>query len=145
MLPVNCDCHADCQTFVVKNLRKYYPVPNALACYTWNIIERFCNLDLSFTDTFMTDKYSKFAPAPRTPSCMQRSYRLPSTLKLLPLTEWAAQLKFNPLYTILSGFEPGNTPGVGTFYDFIKHLRNSDDNHMSPHIHPLKTSTLNNK
>lgn len=45
----------------------------------------------------------------------------------------------NPLYAILSGFEPDNILDVGTFYDFINHLWNSDDNHMSPHIHPLKT------
>lgn len=32
-----------------------------------------------------------------------------------------------------------HTPGVGTFYDFINRLWNSDDDHMSPHIHPLKT------
>ena len=59
--------------------------------------------------------------------------------KVTSLTEWAAQLKMNPLHAILSGFEPGNTPGVGTFYDFINRLWNSDDDHMSPHIHPLKT------
>ncbi len=87
----------------------------------------------------MTDKYSKFGPAPRVPSCMQRSYLLPLTLKFHSITEWAAQLKMNPLYAILSGFEPGNTPGVGTFYDFINRLWNSDDDHISPHIHPLKT------
>ena len=139
MLPVNCGSHADYQNFVVTNLRKYYPNPNALARSTWDIIERFWNLDLSFTDTFMTDKYSKFGPAPRTPSCMQRSYLLSIDFKVTSLTEWAAQLKMNPLYAILSGFEPGNTPGVGTFYDFINRLWNSDDDHMSPHIHPLKT------
>ena len=61
MLPVNCGSHADYQNFVVTNLRKYYyPNPNALARSTWDIIERFWNFDLSFTDTFMTDKYSKF-------------------------------------------------------------------------------------
>lgn len=87
----------------------------------------------------MTDKYSKFGPAPRTPSCMQRSYLLSIDFKVTSLTEWAAQLKMNPLYAILSGFEPGNTPGVGTFYDFINRLWDSDDDHMSPHIHPLKT------
>ncbi len=139
MLPVNCGSHADYQHFVVTNLRKYYPVPDVLARSTWDIIERFWNLDLSFTDTFMTDKYSKFGPAPRTPSCMQRSYLLSIDFKVTSLTEWAAQLKMNPLYAILSGFEPGNAPGVGTFYDFIKRLWNSDDDHMSPHIHPLKT------
>jgi hypothetical protein len=25
-----------------------------------------------------------------------------------------------PLWAILSGFDPGNVPGVGTFYDFMK-------------------------
>ena len=139
MLPVNCGSHADYQNFVVTNLRKYYPNPNAPARSTWDIIERFWNLDLSFTDTFMADKYSKFGPAPRTPSCMQRSYLLSIDFKVTSLTEWAAQLKMNPLYAILSGFEPDNTPGVGTFYDFFNRLWNSDDDHMSPHIHPLKT------
>ncbi len=126
MLPANCGSHADYQHFVVTNFRKYYPDPDALARSTWDIIERFWNLDLSFTDTFMADKYSKFGPTPRTPSCMQRSYLLSIDFKVTSLTEWAAQLKMNPLYAILSGFEPGNTPGVGTFYDFINRLWNSD-------------------
>ena len=46
MLPVNCGSHADYQNFVVTNLRKYYPDPSALARSTWDIIERFWNLDL---------------------------------------------------------------------------------------------------
>ena len=139
MLPVNCGSHADYQNFVVTNLRKYYPNPDALARSTWSIIERFWKLDLSFTDTFLATKYSKFGPAPRTPSCMQRSYLLSIDFKVTSLTEWAAQLKINPLYAILSGFEVGDTPGVGTFYDFMKRLWDSDDNHMSPHVHPLKS------
>ena len=140
MLPVNCGSHSDYQNFVTKNLRKYYPDPNALARSTWDIIERFWNLDLSETDVILADKYSKFGPAPRTPSCMQRSYLLSIDFKITSLTEWAAQLKINPLYAILSGFEVGNTPGVGTFYDFINRcLWDSDDSHLSSHIHPLKT------
>ena len=140
MLPVNCGSHADYQNFVVTNLRKYYPNPDSLAKSTWDIIERFWNLDLSKTDTILVDKYSKFGPAPRTPSCMQRSYLLSIDFKVTSITEWAAQLKINPLNAILSGFEVGNTPGVGTFYDFINRcLWDSDDNHMSSHIHPLKT------
>ena len=55
---------------------------NVLARSTWDIIERFWNLDLSFTDTFMADKYSKFGPAPQTPSCMQRSYLLSIDFKV---------------------------------------------------------------
>ena len=131
MLPINCGSHADYQNFVVTNLRKYYPNPNTLTRSTWDIIEWFWNLDLSFTDTFMADKYSKFGPAPLTPSCMQRSYLLSIDFKVTSLTEWAVRLKMNPLYAILSGFEVGNTPGVGTFYDFLNRLWDSDDGCIS--------------
>ena len=50
---------------------------------------------------------------------MQRSYLLSIDFKVTSITDWAAQLKINPLYAILSGFEVGDTPGVGTFYDFL--------------------------
>lgn len=47
-------------------------------------------------------------------------------------------MKFNSLYAILSGFEFSDTPGVGTFYDFLNRLWNSDSDNLSPHIHPVK-------
>ena len=58
--------------------------------------------------------------------------------KVHSITDWAAQLKINPLYAILSGFDFGNTPGVGTFYDFFRKLWNSDSDNLSPHIRLLK-------
>lgn len=145
MLPVNCGSHADYQNFVVTNLRKYYSDPDSFARSTWDIIDRFWNLDLSFTDSYMQNKYSKYGPAPRTPSCMQRSYLLSIDFKVTSLTEWAAQLKINPLYAILSGFEFGDTPGVGTFYDFLSRVWDSDDNHLTSHIHPLKNKLIKPK
>ena len=122
MLPVNPGGHAAYQNFVVTNLRKYYPDPDAFSRATWDIIERFWNLDLSYTDELLRSKYSVFGPKPRTPSCMQRSYLLSIDFKVHSLTDWAAQLKINPLYAILSGFEFGDTPGVGTFYDFLSQV-----------------------
>lgn len=86
----------------------------------------------------MRNKYSKFGPAPRTPSCMQRSYLLSIDFKVTSITDWAAQLKINPLYAILSGFEVGDTPGIGTFYDFLNRLWDSKDDNLSSHIHPVK-------
>ena len=56
--------------------------------------------------------------------------------KVHSITEWAAQLKINPLYAILSGFDFDNTPDVGTFYDFSRRLW--DSNNLSRHIRPLK-------
>ena len=69
---------------------------------------------------------------------MQRSHLLSIDFKVHSLTDWAAQLKINPLYAILSGFQFGDTPGVGTFYDFLDRLWDSDSDNLSPHIHPIK-------
>lgn len=139
MLPVNTGGHSTYQNFVVENLRKYYPNPDALSRSTWDIIDRFCNLDLSYTDELMRSRYSVFGPRPRTPSCMQRSYLLSIDFKVTSLTDWAAQLKINPLYAILSGFEVGDTPGVGTFYDFLNRLWDSDSDNLNPHVRPVKS------
>ena len=142
MLPVNPGGHAAYQNFVATNLRKYYPNPDAFSPATWDIIERFWNLDLSYTDDFLRSKYSVFGPTPRTPSCMQRSYLLSIDFKLHSLTDWAAQLKINPLYAILSGFEFGDTPGVGTFYDFLSRLWDSEDSNLSSHLRPAKEKRI---
>ncbi len=138
MLPVNSGGHSAYQTFVLENFRKYYPDPTVFAKSTWDIIERFWNLDLSYTDELLRSKYSVFGPKPRTPSCMHHSYLLSIDFKVHSLTDWAAQLKINPLYAILSGFSFGDTPGVGTFYDFLDRLWDSDYDNLSPHIHPIK-------
>ena len=90
----------------------------------------------------MRSRYSVFGPRPRTPSCMQRSYLLSIDFKVTSLTDWAAQLKINPLYAILSGFEVGDTPGVGTFYDFLNRLWDSDSDNLNPHVRPVKTKEV---
>ena len=142
MLPVNTGGHSTYQNFVVENLRKYYPNPDALSRSTWDIIDHFWNLDLSYTDELMRSRYSVFGPRPRTPSCMQRSYLLSIDFKVTSLTDWAAQLKINPLYAILSGFEVGDTPGVGTFYDFLNRLWDSDSDNLNPHVRPVKSKEV---
>lgn len=140
LLPVNPGGHSAYQNFVVENLRKYYPDPDSIPRSVWDIIDRFFNLDLSYTDEKLKNRYSVFGPKPRTPSSMHRSYLLSIDFKVTSITEWVAQLKINPLFAILSGFEVGDTPGVGTFYDFFDRLWDSDDDNFSPHQHPLKSS-----
>lgn len=49
MLPVNSDGHSAYQDFVATNLRKYYPNPDSFARSTWDIIDRFWNLDTCFS------------------------------------------------------------------------------------------------
>jgi len=66
------------------------------------------------------------------PSCMLRSYLLSLKLKFTSITAWVCELKTNPLYAILSGFTPGDVPGVGTFYVFLSRIWKSDSNNFSP-------------
>ena len=53
MLPVNTGGHSAYQNFVTENLRKYYPNPDLIPRATWDIIERFWHLDLSYTDEML--------------------------------------------------------------------------------------------
>ena len=140
MLPINHGGHAAYQQFLIAQMSKYYPDPDSLARDTWDIVERFYRLDLSRSDEILKWRYSIFGPEPRLPSCMLRSYLLSLDFKVLSITDWAAQLKINPLYAIVSGFEYGDTPGVGTFYDYFSRLWDSDEDNLNPRIHPLKAS-----
>ena len=81
---------------------------------------------------------------------------------LTSVESWVARLREQPFYALLSGFEPADVPGVGTFYDFQDRLlqlqepvlnldcrprRRSeqrkkdgslrDKNHTAPHAHIL--------
>jgi hypothetical protein len=38
------------------------------------------------------------------------------------ITKWVDEMKHTAFYAILSGFEIGEVPGVGTYYDFFKRL-----------------------
>ncbi len=140
MLPISTGGHSAYQHFLATNLRKYYPNPDLIARSTWDVIDRFWNLDLSYTDISLRKKYSIFGPKPRTPSCMHRSYLLSIVFKVTSITDWVEQLKINPLFSILSGFPFGNTPGVGTFYDFFKRIWDSNDDNLSSHFQIPKSS-----
>lgn len=123
MKPYNPGGHSACQDTVLAQLRKYYPdAVSSLPASTWAVMEKFWNLDLSGMDSLMADRYSDFGPAPRLPSDMLRSILLSVEFKVTSYTRWAADLKENHLHAILSGFPVGDTPGVGTFYDFLSRL-----------------------
>ena len=61
------------------------------------------------------------------------------------MTAWASCLKQNHLYAILSGFLVGDTPGTGTFYDFLDRLWLAEKNNISDPIHPPKEKPVRPK
>ena len=144
--PVNIGGHPAYQKHVLAQLRKYYPdADSSLDSSTWDIIERFWALDLSPVDLIMQDRYSAFGPEPRLPSDMLRSIMLSMEVKVPSPTAWASMLKQNYLYAILSGFNVGDTPGTGTFYDFFGRLWLSDRNNISDPLHPPKEKPVKPK
>ena len=140
MKPVNTGGHSAYQERVLTQLHKYYPdASSSLSSSTWDILEKFWNLDLSTLDTLMQDRYSVFGPEPRLPSDMLRAILVSAQFKITSYTKFAADLKENYLHAIISGFSVGDTPGVGTFYDFHKRLWLSDNKNLSQAVHPPKT------
>src|SRR5690625_3065300 len=66
---------------------------------------------------------------------MMRSYLLLLlTHPTMAVTEWVDMLYQVPLYAILSGFEPDDIPGTGTFYDFFERLWGSEKKNVTPKL-----------
>ena len=126
MLPVNIGGHSAYQDTFVSDFLKFYPDPFALSKSTWDYIVQFWYLDLSMMDSILQHCYSIFGPEPRLPSCMLRSYQLALKLRVTSIMVWGRMLRETPLYAILSGFPFGDTPGVGTFYDFFSRTGNEN-------------------
>ncbi len=79
----------------------------------------------------------------REPLGMLRSFLLMTLLNETSITEWVKRLKREDILCILSGFEQGKPPGVGTFYSFLDRLQDGAYQKTCAHIHKL--STLNKK
>lgn len=82
-------------------------------------------LDLDIAIPILKSLYSphklKFA---RDPSKLLRSLLLMVLLRIKGITYWVSRTKHDPLLAVLIGFEPGDVPGIGTYYDFMKRIIN---------------------
>ena len=116
--------HETYQSFVIKQLQQHYAGGLlVLVNKDWLIISKLWITDLTEITTLLQAGYSVRGPAPRDPASMLRSFLLFLLTKPESgITAWVDELYRVPLYAILSGFEPGDVPGVGTFYDFFARL-----------------------
>ena len=116
--------HAAYQDFVLAQLRQHF-VGGILVVVNkdWPLISKLWMIDLSPLTTMLVDLYDAKGPEPRDPASMFRSFLVfLMTHPEMGITKWVDEMIRNPLYAILSGFVPLETPGVGTFYDFFKRL-----------------------
>ena len=132
--------HGDYQRFVLEQLRKHYS-GNVLTIVNndWPIIYKLWITDLSYLTSWLWSSYSKKGPVPRDPASLMRSYLLLLLAKpTLSITEWVDELHRVPFYAIMSGFEPGKVPGIGTFYDFFQRLWGREGSNVKPKIKPKR-------
>lgn len=115
--------HQQYQIFLTQELKSHY-VGGILHLQDddWILINKLWLVDLSRTFSLLEDTYSSQGPCPHDPANLLRSYLLMHLTGTVSVTKWVTQLHRIPLFAILSGFVPGQTPGIGTFYDFFNRL-----------------------
>lgn len=105
----------------------------------WPLIAKLWITDLSSITTKLCELYGDRGPEPRDPASMLRCFLLGLlTHPTEGITEWVNILHRTPLYAILSGFEPGKVPGIGTFYDFFPRLWDSDKKQVTSKYKNIK-------
>ena len=129
--------HETYQKFVVKGLRDHYTNPAELLSGLLDIAERLWRKDLTGVNAALRSVYSPFGPRPKSVYCVLCSYLLSIALHF-SVTKWVDQLRTVPAYAILSGFEFGDTRGVGTFANFFTRLWQYNARNFSPHEYPPK-------
>ena len=124
--------HPVYQDSVIERLRQYYSGGTfVIANDDWPLVQKLWMTDLSYITTLLQDCYDAKGPQPRDPDSMLRSYLLfLMTKPEVGITEWINEMIRIPYYAIISGFEPGDIPGVGTFYDFFKRLWKASGNNL---------------
>ena len=80
---------------------------------------KFRRLNLSTAHPILARRYDPDQGRPaRPPEDMLRSCLLMLECHITSVEVWVKRLNEKPLYALMSGFEPDQVPGVGTFYDF---------------------------
>jgi len=72
----------------------------------------------------------------RQPVSMLRSCLVMVECGITSFTQWVHTMRDEPIYAILSGFHPDDTPGVGTFYDFQDRLLQREPRPRTVRQHP---------
>jgi len=125
--------HASYQDFVLQQLQQHFRGGFlVLVKDDWPLIAKLWMTDLSSITTELRELYGDRGSEPRDPASMLRCFLLGLlTHPTEGITQWVNILHRTPFYAILSGFEPGNVPGIGTFYDFFPRLWDSEKKHVT--------------
>lgn len=129
----NIRSHESYLQFIVEEFDNHAISGTFLKDFYFEPVVRCSLMDLSDTAKLLQHRYSSNPRGrkPRDPADLLRSLLLMHQQKVTSVDEWVFRLKTNHVLTILSGFLPGNVPGVGTFYDFFNRLWLNSSPHLS--------------
>jgi len=114
----------------------------------WKILETYArelmilaHLNLDPASALLESLYSPVKRSPaRPPTAMLRSLLFMTLLKISSITSWVKQTRTVAFFAVLAGFDRDDTPGIGTYYDFLKRLINGP--YQKPCPHRVKQSKL---
>jgi hypothetical protein len=102
------------------------------------------NLNLDAARDILKPLYCPVIRAqPRDPLSMLRSLILMTIKKEPSITKWVEQTRIHSHLAILAGFDPDDTPGIGTYYDFMNRI--IDGPYHKPCVHVTKRSALHKR
>lgn len=113
--------HQDYQSFVKRMMKRFYTFRKP-PLFHEDIWEILLLVDLSCIIPILKGSYSKVGRSCIDPQSMLRSLIAMTLCGITAITEWVALMRSTPYYAIISGFDPEDVPGVGTFYDFMDRL-----------------------
>jgi len=139
-----------CHSEYLKHLENYFLTsvddPQFWKCVAAHTRELVIFTHLNF-DPVMELLDSLYSPVHRADhrvsTSMLRSLLLMTSLKIAGITAWVKETRLQPLLAVLAGFHPEDTPGIGTYYDFMKRL--IDGPYQKPCEHYVRKSDFLSK
>lgn len=133
----NVASHQEYQAFVKEYLSILFLARGQLSVLLLfkDVFAKLWLTDLSPAISHFTGLYAASGRPARDPVALFRSLLLMRVLKVVSLDVWVKQMRSFPLWAILSGFPPGDVPGVGTFYDFAARLWPGSSPHINLKVH----------
>jgi hypothetical protein len=119
-----CSSHVEFKQFLRKQVPMLWAVDSErLMSFSRSLTKVwFLNLDPAIHLLSKCFSPSMGRPVLYDPVCILRSLVFMLDLGYHSVTKWVDVLRSDGILAVLSGFEPHNTPGVGTFYDFFDRL-----------------------
>jgi len=124
----------------IQTIKQYYDtLKSTKKSIVFSYLDEFfiiSNIDFSPVTELLNSLYSPDPRGrkPRDPLCVLRSLIFMVMANETSITRWAKRLRSDEFLSVIAGWEPGKSPSVGTFYEFLRRLQDGPYQNKCPHI-----------